>query len=84
MSRICRRDMDPPGYPLPHGHNVTFGERPLFTATFGTAGRPAKGQNVSGDALIAFAIPAAAPNCCCMRRHGHRRAAAVDGQMAAA
>ena len=55
VSRICRRDMDLPE--VTHCRTVTmltFGERPLFTATFGTAGRPAKGQNVSGDALDCF------------------------------
>ncbi len=73
VSRICRRDMDLPE--VTHCRTVTmltFGERPLFTATFGTAGRPAKGQNVSGDALDCFCDTSGRAPTAAVRRHGHR------------
>ena len=84
VSRICRRDMDLPE--VTHCRTVTmltFGERPLFTATFGTAGRPAKGQNVSGDALDCFCDTSGRAQLLLCDGMGTGRAAAVDGQMAA-
>ena len=84
VGRICRRDMDLPE--VTHCRTVTmltFGERPLFTATFGTAGRPAKGQNVSGDALDCFCDTSGRAQLLLCDGMGTGRAAAVDGQMAA-
>ncbi|MFR4112408.1 MAG: SpoIIE family protein phosphatase [Gemmiger sp.] len=81
VSRICRRDMDLPE--VTHCRTVTmltFGERPLFTATFGTAGRPAKGQNVSGDALD---FCDTSGRTAAVRRHGRghaRRRGRPDGR----
>ena len=62
---------------------LTFGERPLFTATFGTAGRPAKGQNVSGDALDCFCDTSGRAQLLLCDGMGTGRPAAVDGNLAA-
>ena len=84
MSRLCRRDMDLPE--ITHHRTVTvltFGEKPLFTASFGTAGRPARGQTVSGDALDSFCDASGRAQLLLCDGMGTGRAAAVDGQMAA-
>ena len=62
---------------------LTFGERPLFAAQFGAAAHAAAGQSVSGDALDQFCDTSGRAQMLLCDRHGHGRAAAVDGQMAA-
>ena len=55
VSRLCRRDFGLPE--ISHCRTVTmltFTEKPLFHAVFGSAGRTAKGQDISGDALEQF------------------------------
>ena len=84
VSRICRRDMDTPE--ITHCRTVTmltFGERPLFTASFGAAGHAATGQSVSGDALDQFCDTSGRAQMLLCDGMGTGRAAAVDGQMAA-
>lgn len=84
VSRICRRDLDLPE--ITHCRTVTmlsFGERPVFRAEFGAAGRPAKGQTVSGDALEQFCDTSGRAQMLLCDGMGTGRPAAVDGQMAA-
>lgn len=84
MSRICRRDLDLPE--ITHCRTVTmltFGEKPLFEAEFGQAGRPAKGQEISGDALDQFCDTGGRAQMLLCDGMGTGRPAAVDGRMAA-
>lgn len=84
MTRICRRDMDTPE--ITHCRTVTmlcFGEKPLFTVEFGAAAHAAGGQSVSGRRAGPVLRYERAGADAFVRRHGHGRAAAVDGQMAA-
>lgn len=84
VSRICRRDLDLPE--ITHCRTVTmlrFCERPVFRAEFGAAGKPAKGQTVSGDALEQFCDPTGRAQMLLCDGMGTGRPAAVDGQMAA-
>lgn len=84
MSRICRRDFDPPE--VAHCRTVTmlrFGERPLFRAAFGMASRPAPPETVCGDACEQFCDSAGRAQMLLCDGMGTGKPAAVDGQMAA-
>ena len=84
ISRLCRRDLASPE--ISHCRTVTtltFCEQPLFSAQFGAAGRPAKGQTVSGDALDQFCDGCGRAQMLLCDGMGTGRAAAVDGRMAA-
>lgn len=84
VSRLCRRDLDLPE--ITHCRTVTmlrFGERPIFRAAFGAAGRCASGQEISGDALDQFCDNAGRAQMLLCDGMGTGRAAAVDGRMAA-
>lgn len=84
VSRVCRRELALPE--ISHCRTVTmltFGEKPLFAAEFGAAGRPAHGQEVSGDALEQFCDTAGRAQMLLCDGMGAGRAAAVDGRMAA-
>ena len=83
-SRLCRRDFGLPD--ISHCRTVTmltFTEKPLFHAVFGSAGRAAKGQDISGDALEQFCDPSGRAQLLLCDGMGTGRAAAVDGRMAA-
>ena len=84
VARICRRDLEGPE--VTHCRTVTmltFAEKPAFRAEFGAAGRAAKGQTVSGDALEQFCDTSGRAQMLLCDGMGTGRAAAVDGQMAA-
>ncbi len=84
VSRLCRRDFDLPE--IAHCRTVTmlrFGEKPLYRAAFGAAGRCAEGQEISGDALDQFCDGAGRAQMLLCDGMGTGRAAAVDGRMAA-
>ena len=83
MSRLCRRDMDLPE--ITHCRTVTMltlvSGRCLRRSSIAAA--PAAAERVSGDALDQFFGYERPRPDAAVRRHGHRTAAAVDGQMAA-
>ncbi|MGN0984366.1 MAG: SpoIIE family protein phosphatase [Gemmiger sp.] len=84
ISRLCRRELDLPE--ITHCRTVTmlrFGERPLLRAVFGSAGRCASGQQISGDALEQFCDNGGRAQMLLCDGMGTGRAAAVDGRMAA-
>ena len=84
VSRLCRRDFGLPD--ISHCRTVTmltFTEKPLFHAVFGSAGRAAKGQDISGDALEQFCDSSGRAQLLLCDGMGTGRAAAVDGRMAA-
>ena len=82
VSRLCRRDLALPE--VAHCRTVTmlaFGERPLFSARFGMASRPA--EEISGDACDQFCDTCGRAQMLLCDGMGTGRPAAVDGQMAA-
>ena len=82
VSRLCRRDLALPE--IAHCRTVTmlsFGERPLFSARFGMASRPA--EEISGDACDQFCDTCGRAQMLLCDGMGTGRPAAVDGQMAA-
>lgn len=84
VSRLCRRDFSLPE--ISHCRTVTmltFTEKPLFQAAFGSASRPAGGQEISGDALEQFCDASGRAQLLLCDGMGTGRAAAVDGRMAA-
>lgn len=82
MSRICRRSFDIPD--VANCRTVTllnFGEKPVYRARFGVAGRPA--EEVSGDATDYFCDAAGRAQMFLCDGMGTGKAAAVDGQLTA-